>query len=366
MLKKKYILALLAASISASALAGNFVRMPSPIVIGVLSSHPAVANLPQGGAGGGAGPVNPGGPQEGPGPTKPDPVGKGSLEGVDFGSVTAGTRLVRSAVLRNTGDGPLAGISTYVQGAGFSLAGTTCGSILAAGSACDIEVAVVAEGMSAHGGSVVVNTSVGELNAALSAQSLKGELSGSAASRAFGNVQVGQSATSAAITLTNSGNYAVTGVSFAPPAGYSVAASNCGSILGAGASCSFAVRFAPTAEQAYPGTLKITSNNGGAHDIVLTGAGLGSMLSASDFVPGVSGTKKALRNNSGSGVVITNCLRTQPNGSVVPCTAKDSWPLTLPAGVSLVTEFPDNIIRVYVGTGQVVVWNPTTATVTME
>jgi Abnormal spindle-like microcephaly-assoc'd, ASPM-SPD-2-Hydin len=255
---KKYALAVLAASISAGVLAGNFIRVPSPNIIGILSSHPATANLPPGG----------------PGPVKPDPVGVGTLEGIDFGSVTTGTRVVRSAVLRNTGEGTLAGISTYVQGAGFSLADTTCGGTLAAGSACDINVALVAEGMSSHGGSVVVSTSVGEFTAALKAQGLKGELVASTASRAFGNVQVGESGTTAAITLTNSGNEAVTGVSFAPPAGYSVAANDCGSSIDASASCSFAVRFAPTAVQAYPGSLGIISANGGALDVALTGAGV--------------------------------------------------------------------------------------------
>lgn len=99
-----------------------------------------------------------------------------------------------------------------------------------------------------------------------------GTLTLSVPSVAFGNVETGQSVTSAAISLTNGSASAATGVSITPPANYSVVSNTCGSTLAANSSCAFSVKFAPTAVQAYNSSIAVSSSFG-SNSLAVTGAG---------------------------------------------------------------------------------------------
>jgi hypothetical protein len=290
---KKYALAILAASISGGVLAGNFVRVPSPNIVGILSSHPATAKLPS----------------SGPGPVKPDPVGVGALEGIDFGSVPTGTRVVRSAVLRNTGEGPLSvtvPTAASVTGANFAFVSTTCGTSVAVGATCTTSVLYSALGMAPATGTLRLETGVGTAIANLTGQSLQGALALSASAQDFGKVQVGETKTSAVTTLTNSGNQAITGLTFAPPAGYTLSGMNCPAVLAANASCAFSMAFAPIAAKTYPAVMAISAANAPALSVSLSGEGVAqagtlSHVTFGSHAEGTAPTLSSTLTNTGIG-----------------------------------------------------------------
>lgn len=89
----------------------------------------------------------------------------------------------------------------------------------------------------------------------------------------FGTVLVGQSATSPALTLTNSGGAAVTGLTISAPLGFSLSGNSCGNTLAAGANCSFSVDFAPTVFGAVSGNVSVVSANAGSHAVSVVGSG---------------------------------------------------------------------------------------------
>ena len=92
------------------------------------------------------------------------------------------------------------------------------------------------------------------------------------ASIAFGNVSVGQSA-STTVTISNSGGTAATNLQYLPTSNFSVSG-GCGSTLSANSQCTETVTFTPTAGQSYSGNLTVT--NGGTLTTVagLSGTGL--------------------------------------------------------------------------------------------
>lgn len=77
----------------------------------------------------------------------------------------------------------------------------------------------------------------------------------------FGALQVGESATSASITVSNTGGTTATGLSFTTPEGFSVTNNSCTSTLDVGAQCSFTVFFEPAAHQSYSGNLVLSSDS---------------------------------------------------------------------------------------------------------
>lgn len=115
---------------------------------------------------------------------------------------------------------------------------------------------------------------------ATASASVSGSLSLSKTSLAFGNVETGQSATSASVSLTNGSSLDATGVSIAPPPGYSIVSSTCSSTLAANSSCAFSVKFAPTSAQTYNSSVAINSSFG-SNTLAVTGAGTAPSNTAS-------------------------------------------------------------------------------------
>lgn len=94
----------------------------------------------------------------------------------------------------------------------------------------------------------------------------------------FGEVLVGASSAGQSVTLTNTGNAALTITGATTSASYSETTS-CGSTLSAGAGCTYTVSFVPTSSGAASGALQI-STNVGTQAVTLTGTGQGTSLTA--------------------------------------------------------------------------------------
>jgi hypothetical protein len=97
----------------------------------------------------------------------------------------------------------------------------------------------------------------------------------SPAALSFGSVDVGAS-TSGTLTLSNTGDAALSIYAIQSTSSNFVQTNDCGSTVAPGASCSINVTFTPSAVQQYSGTLIITSNANTGHDtqyVSLSGTG---------------------------------------------------------------------------------------------
>ena len=232
-----------------------------------------------------------------------------TISNVDFGNVAAASTTDLDATLSNTGVGPLSitvPTAASVTGSGYSFVSTTCSSSLAASSSCAIKVRYTASGTAAASGSLAVSTGAGAKTSVLSGQSQQAILGVTPLTRDFGNVQAGQSVTSAAHTISNTGNIAITGLTLTPPAGYTVNAGSCSSSIAAGASCQFTINFAPSAAQAYNGNVAVATGNAGNQNVAVTGSGQAQSATISniDFGNRAAGTSTdldATLSNTGVG-----------------------------------------------------------------
>lgn len=167
--------------------------------------------------------------------------------------------------------------------------------------------------------------------------------------------------------IQNTGEVAVTGLSFSFPQGFERGgAGNCGSQLAPGQSCSFQTFFKPTAAESYGGQITVSGTNAAPVSFEVAGQGV-VVYTASQFIPGKNASNvDTLTNNTGQTPTITNCLRTPPGGVATACTTQDSWPMAWPMGVGVQGVAPTNTYRVSLANGQTVVWVPETTSVTIQ
>ncbi len=182
-----------------------------------------------------------------------------------------------------------------------SLRRNTCGSSVAAGGNCTISVTFTP----AASGSRTAALSIAD-NASGSPQTLS--LSGTGAntapvaslsptSLAFGNQPVGANSAAQTVTLTNTGNAAlsITSLTLTGTNASDFAQTNtCGSSVAAGGNCTISVTFTPAASGTRTATLSIADNASGSPQTVsLTGTGASAALGAS-----LSPTSLAFGNQS--------------------------------------------------------------------
>lgn len=180
---------------------------------------------------------------------------------LSFGTVAVGSSASQSISLTNNGN------ATYNWAAnngianapgGYSLNTSACGSV-APGANCNVVVTFAPAAATSYSGSSISMAAASYTTNTFSVSGVGGlpVLSLSSTSIAFPNLQVGSTNVSGSVTLTNSGNYPANSLSISVPGPFSIVSSNCGSSLAAGAQCSFAVQFAPTAAGTASGSLSV-------------------------------------------------------------------------------------------------------------
>jgi hypothetical protein len=160
-------------------------------------------------------------------------------------------------------------------------------------------------------------------------------------SLAFGSVNVGTSSGTQAITVTNTGGAAATGMAYgAAPAGFSRTHS-CPTSLAAGASCTITVTFSPTAAQAYGGNLTITGSGGTNLSVSLSGTGAAAAAPHVVAAPGslAFGSVAAGASSASQTITVSNTGSTAASGMVYGAapagfSRTTSCPATLGAGAS--------------------------------
>ena len=230
---------------------------------------------------------------------------------------------VQAITLANTGNADLSVTSVAVSGANASDFAQTnnCGSSVAAGANCTISVSFKPAAAGTRTAAVIVADSApsSPQTVALSGTGDAPVASVSSSSVAFGNQSVGASSTAQAVTLTNSGNAALSVTSiavFGTNAGDFAQTNNCGISVAAGANCTISLTFTPSAAGSRAASLAINDNaTGSPQSVSLSGTGISTVANVSpsslafgNQSVGASSTAQAvtLTNSGNSALSVTS------------------------------------------------------------
>lgn len=219
------------------------------------------------------------------------PVFSVSPAALTFTNQTVGVASAPQTVtVTNAGGAAMANVGFQITGvaaANYSLQSNTCGTWLAAGDRCSVQVVFTPNDSGLITASLVVSSSTMHVVAATvalngTAQANNG-LSVSPLTVNFGVVGVGQTSAAATVTITNNNSVAVAQPLGAASSSFAVSQGSCTGTLAAGASCAMTVTFTPASIAAQSGTLSISSTSlSSSSHVTLIGNGF-------DFSVAVSG-----------------------------------------------------------------------------
>ena len=153
---------------------------------------------------------------------------------------------------------------TGAAASSYSIAATTCGALLASGSSCTVQIVFTPSATGAIAATLAVSSStfgVAPASVPLNGSGiLASGLATNPAQIVFPVVAAGQSSTAQPVTVTNSSGYAISTVSLAAAAPFSVTQNTCTGGLAAGANCTASVVFQPSAGGSATGALTVTSS----------------------------------------------------------------------------------------------------------
>lgn len=279
------------------------------------------ANLHGGGlpAGGGAPPPTP----------APNVAASPSI--VAFGNVTIGQAgAPKTVVISNTGSAVASGLAlANGNAAEFVVSGNTCGTSLAAGAACTLNVTYKPSGTGADAANLTFSFTGGPATqVAMSGTGVAPAtptVSASPLSLAFGSVTVGQTSGAQAIIVSNTGTGNATNMTYpAAPPNFNRSGTCSGATLNAGATCTVVFTYSPTAAANASATYTIT---GGGKTMVIALSGTGtaqagasleatpSSLRFGSVAPGTSSTQQSITLTNSGGAAATGLSLTNTNAS---------------------------------------------------
>ncbi len=201
-----------------------------------------------------------------------------------FGNQNDGsTSSSQSVTVTNNGNASLTSIVISVTGANSSEFAQTnnCGSTLAQSASCSISVTFSPSTAGSKSASVQIADNAGNSPQSISltgtgvALAPVASLSGN--SIGFGNQSLGTTSSRQSVTLTNTGNASLTGISIGltgANAADFAKTTTCGSTLAATANCSIGVTFSPTSTGARSASVSISDNaSNSPQTVTLTGTG---------------------------------------------------------------------------------------------
>jgi len=199
-----------------------------------------------------------------------------SPNALGFGSVATGSSSAAQAVTI-TNSGTAAAPVTAISTSGDFSQTNNCGSSIAAGTSCAVNVVFTPSTTGTRSGNLTATVSGITTTVALSGTGVAPGpiLNANPGSLTFGGTVVGTSSTAQAVTVSNSGTTSAT-VSGVSTTGDFSQTNNCAT-LAVGASCTVTVTFTPTTSGTRTGAVSITSNaNNSPTSVSLTGSGIGT------------------------------------------------------------------------------------------
>ena len=172
----------------------------------------------------------------------------------------------QTVTVSNTGGAPMANVGFQITGAAaasYSVGVTTCGATLNGGGSCTVQVVFTPAATGAIAATLTVSSStlgVTPVSVSLNGSAqLSSGLGGNPAQLTFPAVGVGQSSAALPVTINNTSSYAIGSLALAVSGPFSLSQNTCTGSLAAGASCTAAVTFQPTASGAATGALTVSS-----------------------------------------------------------------------------------------------------------
>ena len=192
---------------------------------------------------------------------------------LDFGRVPIGaTSVLLPVTLENAGSTHVA-ITSVTATPPFQVAANSCGVSLAGHSACSLSITFAPSQQGTASGNLVVVDEAGTQTVALNGTGAAAATDTlSATSLTFGSTVIGQGSSPEVITLSNDGDLPLNDITTITTAGFQVS-NTCGGSLGAHASCTVSVVFAPNTVGQVTGTL-IVSDAVRSQIVRLSGTGL--------------------------------------------------------------------------------------------
>jgi hypothetical protein len=209
-----------------------------------------------------------------------NPIGQLSPSSLNFGNQLVTTSSAPQAVtLTNTGVGALQ-ISGFAVNGDFTLS-NNCGSSLAQGASCTINVIFTPTAVGSRSGGFTVTTNNGSSGVALSGTGVVPVATFAPSALTFAGQLLNSTSSAQVVTLSNTGG--------APLVISSITASDdfaqtntCAASLAPGGSCTINVTFTPVARGTRTGTLTLNSNTFGPEPMVsLSGTGQAIQVTAS-------------------------------------------------------------------------------------
>ena len=165
----------------------------------------------------------------------------------------------QTLTITNNGGAPVANVGFQITGAAassYSVPTTTCGAVLNNGSSCTAQIVFTPGGTGAIAATLVVSSSTTGVAPVSVPLNGSGQLTSGLATNpsqlTFPVISAGQSSTAQTVTVTNSSSYAIGSVSLAASAPFSITQNTCTGSLAAGANCTAAVVFQPSAAAPHP------------------------------------------------------------------------------------------------------------------
>ena len=195
----------------------------------------------------------------------------------------------QTITIANTGGAAMANVGFAITGsaaASYTIAATTCGSLLYGGANCTAQVVFTPNATGAIGATLVVSSATTGVAPASLALNGSGQLANGLTTKPpqinFSVVGLSQSSAAQTVTIANSSAYAISSVALATTAPFSITKSNCSDSLEAGASCAVSVVYQPTATGSTSGALTISSASVATPaTVALSGTGFDFALSIS-------------------------------------------------------------------------------------
>jgi len=246
--------------------------------------------------------------------TAPDSPQSITLSGTGLGAVATlsdsslnysqllGTATTQTVTLSDTGNQALNITSVAISGSNSSDFTQTnnCGTSVAAGASCTISVTFTPSARGARSATLAVtdNASGSLQTVALSGTAISPVVSASPASLTFPSQFVGTTGLPQNVTVSNTGEVALTISSVQASADFGET-SGCTSSLAPGVSCTIGVFFHPSASGSRSGTLTITGNAPGSpHTVALSGTGQDFTVSATSTTATITAGQTATYNLS--------------------------------------------------------------------
>jgi hypothetical protein len=258
---------------------------------------------------------------------------------LDFGSqIIATASAPQTITLSNNTQATLSGIQIDSSNPDFMFT-KTCGSTLAASRSCTIQVEFEPHAGGAESGTITEVDSNQTQQVSLAGIGYLPNTTMAPGTLNFGVVGLQVSSSAQTLQLTNGSTGTLTGISIAV-SGPFAESNNCGTSLGAKASCTVSVVFSPSAAGSQSGTVTMNSMDSAPITAQLTGIGIGFQLAptspTSQTVNSGNAASYSLELtpvNGSVGTAAINCANLPPNST---CTiSPGNAPLNIPSNIQV-------------------------------